>query len=184
MAKGQSIAGRKNNDGIDYYETPVWAVEKLLEKEVFSEFILEPCCGGGAIAKTLEDYGHNVLSTDIRTDDGIYGLPGVDFFAAEFNPIANIITNPPYFCADEFVKLSLDIATDKVAMLLKLSFLESMKRYPLFKNSPLRTVYVFSSRVTMFPANQVKPINSGTIAYAWFVWEQGYIGKPEIDWLI
>ena len=29
-----------------------------------------------------------------------------------------------------------------------------------------------------------KPKNSGTIAYAWYVWEKGYTGKPQIDWLI
>ena len=24
---------------------------------------------------------------------------------------------------------------------------------------------------------------SGAIAYAWFVWEKGYKGKPTIDWI-
>lgn len=26
--------------------------------------------------------------------------------------------------------------------------------------------------------------SSGTIAYAWYIWEHGYIGKPQIQWII
>lgn len=181
--KGISIAGRKKADGIDFYETPAWATEKLLEKESFIGNILEPCCGAGAISRILEAHNYSVISADIRTDSGVYGTPGVDFLSVA-NATDNVVTNPPYFCADEFVKHSLEIASGKVAMLLKLSFLESVKRYPLFQLTPLRTVYIFSKRITMYPANQPKPKNSGTITYAWFIWEKGYSGQTQIDWLI
>ena len=43
MTKGISIAGRKVNDGVDFYQTPRWAIEKLLEIEKFNGEILEPC---------------------------------------------------------------------------------------------------------------------------------------------
>ena len=29
-----------------------------------------------------------------------------------------------------------------------------------------------------------KAKESGTIAYAWYIWEKGYTGKPQIEWLI
>lgn len=69
-------------------------------------------------------------------------------------------------------------------MLLKLSFLEGVKRYSFFKKSPLKNIYVFCKRVTMHPFGMEKPKNSGTIAYAWYIWEKGYKGNPQIDWLI
>ena len=183
MAKGISIAGRKVNDGVDFYQTPRWAIEKFLEVETFNGEILEPCSGNGAISKVLEEYGYNVLSQDIRDDDDVYGDKGVDFF--EYNgEVDNIVTNPPYFCAKEFVEKSLEVSKSKVAMLLKLSFLEGAKRYEFFRSTPLKTVHVFCKRVTMYPANEEKPKNSGTIAYAWFIWEKGYNGKPTIDWIL
>jgi hypothetical protein len=38
-------------------------------------------------------------------------------------------------------------------MFLKLQFLESADRYEWFKNTPLKMVYVFSKRPTLYPAN-------------------------------
>ena len=40
MVKGISIAGRKVSDGVDFYQTPAWAIEKLLEVETFEGNIL------------------------------------------------------------------------------------------------------------------------------------------------
>lgn len=42
----------------------------------------------------------------------------------------------------DFIIKSLELSENKVAMLLKLSFLESANRYDFFKNTPLKKVYV------------------------------------------
>lgn len=76
MTKGISIAGRKVNDGVDFYQTPTWAIEKLLEVVTFEGNILEPCSGNGAISKVLEEHGYNVVSQDIRDDESVYGVGG------------------------------------------------------------------------------------------------------------
>lgn len=183
--KGNSIAGRKVNDGIDFYQTPTWAIEKLLEKEKFVGEILEPCSGAGAISKVLELNGYNVISQDLREDDGVYGGKGKDIFNIDTDyHIDNIVTNPPFCVAQEFIEKSLHIANNKVVMLLKLSFLEGAKRFDFFQNTPLKKIYVFCKRVTMYPEGTEKPKNSGTIAYAWFVWEKGYEGQPMVDWIL
>jgi len=184
---GISIAGRKKNDGIDFYQTPTWATKKLLEYEKFEGDILEPCCGSGAISIVLENADYEVYSGDIRTDDDVYGVKGADILklnSKEDSKFDNIVTNPPYYCAKEIILKSLDITSGKVAMLLKLTFLESVKRYEFFKNTPLKIVYVFCKRVQMYPEGIERPKNSGTICFAWFIWEHGYIGKPQIEWLI
>jgi hypothetical protein len=184
MGIGLSIAGRKRNDGIDFYQTPKVATLKLLEKETFNGSIIEPCSGQGAIAKVLEGKGYHVTSCDIRNDDDVYGEKGIDIFSLQQDSFSNVITNPPYFIGKEVVEKSLEIATDKVCMLLKLTFLESAKRYSFFKSSPLARVHVFSNRVTMYPFGTEEPKNGGTITFAWFVWEKNYIGHPTIDWII
>jgi len=184
MAKWTSIAWRKRNDGIDFYQTPTWCVEKLLEKESFSENILEPCSWAGAISKVLEKHWYNVFSEDIRTDDWVYWNKWQDFLLYNKPKVWDIITNPPYFIAKDFINKALENTDWKVAMLLKLSFLESKDRYEFFKNTPLKKVYVFCKRITMYPKWTEKPKNSWTIAYAWYVWEKWYKWKPEIDWIL
>jgi hypothetical protein len=47
---------------------------------------------------------------------------------------------------------------------------------------PLKTVYQFSKRVSLYKGG-VKMKNSGMIAYAWYVWDKDYVGKPTIEWI-
>ena len=169
--KGLSIAGRKRDDGIDFYQTPVEATKQILKRETLEGSILEPCCGAGAISSLIP----NCIATDIRF--------GKDIFSYEDNSFDNIITNPPYKYAQEIVEKSIKIARCKVVMILKLCFLESERRRKMFESSPLKMVYVFCKRVQMYPEGTEKPKNSGTIAYAWYVWDKKYTGKPTIEWI-
>ena len=72
----------------------------------------------------------------------------------------------------------------KIAMFLKTVWLESEARYDMFQDDefPLKTVYQFSKRVTLYKGG-VKMKNSGMIAYAWYVWDKDYVGKPTIEWI-
>ena len=179
-----SIAWRKRDDGIDFYQTPTWAVYKLLELEKFDWLILEPCSGAGAISKVLEKAWYTVYSQDIRTDIWVYWEKWNDFLNDFQDKTENIITNPPFKYAQAFIEKSLEISTWKVCIFLKLSFLESIWRYEFFKNTPLKKVYVFCKRVNPYPENIEKPKNSWTIAYAWYIWEKWYKWEPKIDWII
>lgn len=180
MNIGTSISGRKKNTrGIDFYQTPTWAIQKLLERIELSGSILEPCSGNGAIAKLIS----GCVASDIRSDDEVYGTKGVDFFSYREKTFDHIITNPPFAIAQDIIEHSIKVANKKVYMLLKLQFLESVTRYDFFKNTPLKKVMVFCKRITMFPAGEDEPKNSGTIAYAWYEWEIGYEGSPTIEWI-
>lgn len=180
---GEDPSTKRKKEG-DFYETPKWAIDALLRREGFEGMILEPCCGKGAISKVLEQYGYKVISSDISTGDNIYGKKGID--ALSINKISdNIITNPPFnkHILNKIVEHLSSIYIKKMALLLRLTFLESEGRRELLSALPLKAVYVFSSRVTMYPENEEKPKNSGTTAYAWFVWEKGYVGRTIIDWI-
>lgn len=180
--KNYGIFGRKIKDGIDFYATPREAVEALLKVESFNGLIYEPCSGAGAISKILEENNYYVVSSDIREDENVYGIKKSDIFKINEYKIDNIITNPPYQFAKECILKSLEIANKKVAMLLPITFLASEKRYNFFKETPLKKVYVFANRITMYPEFYTEKIkNGGMKTYAWFVWEKGYKGIPQID---
>lgn len=180
--KCQSIVGTNNDGGRpanDFYPTPEAGTLGLLKVETFSGNIWEPACGDGSMSKVLEAKGYTVISTDIEPRG--YGDQGDFFFYS--SPLAeNIVTNPPFRLAQEFVSRSLCLGCKKIAMLCKLAFLEGQERGKWFPNTPLKTVYVFSERLQM-TRNGEQPTGSGMIAFAWYVWERGYYGKPMIGWI-
>jgi len=96
-------------------------------------------------------------------------------------PVENIITNPPYVIAQDFIEKAKIQATNKIAMLLKLNFLEGIGRYQMFKDKffPLKCVYIFCKRVSFENKG-----SSGMLAYAWYVWEKNYQEKPYLDWIL
>lgn len=170
----------------DYYATDPKAVELLLENETFNQTIWECACGEGHIAKVLESNGYSVISTDL-IDRG-YGEGGIDFLTQTENRGGNcgdIVTNPPYKLALEFAQHALEIVEEgnKVAMFLKLTFLEGQKRKQFFLKYPPKRIYVFSKRMLCAINGQFKPGEGSAIAFAWYIWEKGYKGKPTIDWI-
>ena len=163
---------------------PPQAVEQLLELEEFAHLILEPCCGEGHISKVLLAHGHDVISQDLY--DYGYGTPGCDFLTPDNTGIqalaGDIITNPPYKYAREFVEKALRVVAPgyKVAMFLKLTFLEGKGRQSLFDTMQLKTVYVSRSRINCGLNGQFS--GTSAVAYGWFVWQRGYHGDPVIRW--
>lgn len=185
MSKALSIVGSSRNNGEreknDFYPTPAYAVEELLKKESFIGNIWECACGEGDISNVLIKNGYSVYSSDLINRG--YGEGNIDFLKQE-KLYSNIITNPPYKYALDFVLASKRQSINKIAMFLKTTFLESQSRKEMFEDTdyPLKSVYQFSKRVTLYKEG-VKMKNSGMIAYAWFVWDKGYVGKPTIEWI-
>jgi len=166
-------------DGPDFFPTPAWATHALADNEKFEGEIWESACGNGAMSQVLETYGNRVESSDLF--DRGYGEAGVDFLDSK-RRAANIVTNPPYNCAEGFVRSGLDKADRKLALLLRLAFLEGANRQrTIFSRCPPSRVWIFSERITFYPANAVQK-GSGTTAYAWFVWDKGADGRTELNW--
>mgnify|MGYP003334265481 FL=1 len=180
---GASNHTDKDRQNEDYYATEPKAAKLLLGLETFSPNIWECACGEGHLSKIFTDAGYNVKSTDLM--DRGFGENGIDFLSIDnLQWNGDIITNPPYKLALDFVLKAKKQGKKKIAMFLKTVWLESESRYEMFKDTefPLKTVYQFSKRVTLYKGG-VKMKNSGMIAYAWYVWDKDYVGKPTIEWI-
>lgn len=178
MNKAQSIVGDSNHRADhDYYPTPDYATQALLDKEQFSHQIWEPACGEGHMSKVLIKNGYNVISSDLIRRG--YGTPEIDFLTSE-QSYDNIITNPPFSLGLEFILRAKKLSNHKIAMLLKTQFLEGVRRQPMFLDTefPLKCMYQFSKRLTF--GNKK---SGGMLSFAWFVWQKDYVGKPYIDWI-
>jgi hypothetical protein len=157
----------------------------LLELVELNKNIWECACGQGHLSKIFEDAGYNVKSTDL-IDRG-YGETGVDFLSQTELFDGDIITNPPYKYAKEFVEKGLELVNDgnKVIMFLKLQFMEGKARKKLFTKHPPKTIYVSSSRITCAKNADFEMMKAGggsAVAYAWYVWEKGFNGDTIVKW--
>lgn len=164
----------------DYYATEPKATEWLCKLEKFDGKILEPSCGEGHISEELKKAGYDVVSRDL-VDRG-YG-DVADFLAVDnLRWDGDIVTNPPYKYAQEFVEKALQIIPEgkKVCMFLKLLFLEGKARKEFFRVNPPKTVWVSSSRLQCGMNGKFE--GTSATCYAWFVWEKGYEGDTIIKW--
>ena len=167
-------------NGPDFFPTPRWATHALIDNEAFDGEIWECACGDGSMSEVLKQTGNAVVSSDLY--DRGYGEAGVDFLKAR-RKTQNIVTNPPYNAAEGFVERGLDLAHRKFALLLRLAFLEGKNRqHTIFAKNPPSRVWVFSERITFYPAGAVQK-GSGTTAYAWFVWDKDVHSEAQLKWL-
>lgn len=167
-------------DGPDYFPTPAWATFALADNERFDGDIWECACGDGAMSEVFEEIGYNVTSSDLY--DRGFGEAGVDFLTTN-RKSDNIVTNPPYNCAEGFVRSGIQNAERKFALLLRLAFLEGANRArTIFSENPPSRVWVFSERITFYPAGADRK-GSGTTAYAWFVWDKIAPNNTDLKWL-
>lgn len=169
----------------DLYCTHPSAVESLLKVETFSRDIWEPAAGLLHISKTLEEHGHRVRSSDIEAR--CEGVEEKDFLFMDCEQwCGDIITNPPYSTAGEFVLKALHSVGNgaKVAMLLRLLFLEGQqRRREIFENAPPHTVYVFSRRTVCAKNGDFSAHTAAAQCFAWFVWIKGWKGDTTVKWI-
>ena len=186
--KNFSLNSTKRNKN-DYYQTPYSMTRQLLEVENFEGKILEPSCGAGAIVKVLRDYDKSVDYCDLNNE---FSLTGIfknfkDFVNDDFDRYDNIITNPPYSLAKEFILKAKQITNNKIAMLLPLNYLHGVTRYNeiyLDKEFPLKSVYVFC-RYGMLEETirDDGTYRTGMMVYAWYIWDKSYKSEPIIRWI-
>lgn len=185
----------------DYYPTPPEAVWSLLRRvgsdlnEHNYGRWLEPAVGTGAIIKAVQEKKRLLRwepmwdALDINlTEETISELRSdVDssmrfakqnylLFSLEDKPDSGdpyevILTNPPFFIAQDFVEHSLDIANGAVViMLLRLGFLGSKKRAEWWQGKEPDALYVLSDRPDFTGEG------GDSSDYAWYFWNWHHKG--------
>lgn len=177
----------------DFYATDPEALELFYKKfnEDGNEIavkVWEPSCGMGHLSKVLENHGHEVMSTDLIHRG--YGQGGIDFladFVIDRDKLfkGDILTNPPFKLAEQFVETGMSRLQDgnRLFLFLKIQFLEGQKRKELFKKYPPKFVYCHSSRQLCCKDAEFEKYTATTQFYAWYVWEKGFTGDTVIRWI-
>lgn len=170
---GASSHTDKDREEDDYYATDPIVAKLLLEEEMFNYNIWECACGVGDLSKVFVDAEYNVKSTDLVYRG--YGEGNVDFLSGDNTFFdGDIITNPPYKYAKEFILKALDIIPtgNKVAMFLKVQFLEGKDRKKMFLQYPPKTIYVSSGRILCAKNGEfekMRAVGGSAVAYGQLV---------------
>jgi len=197
-----ALRERKSNiwarDAYDWYVEPEWCSQRLFDVEPFVGEIVDPACGIGRIVGTARAAGYRTQGLDIvRRSDACDEV--ADFMSDVWQSQRpcwpeNIVSNPPFKLCDPkpgvrpkgFVELALERTCRKVALLLPASWLFGVRRAERLRTTPLRRVHLLVPRPSMPPGAVIaagEKVGGGTTDFAWFVWEHGYRGLPEITWL-
>lgn len=187
-ASNHSINEREKDD---FYATDPHALEIFLDKLKEDNIelhhnIWECACGEGHLSKVLINKGYNVYSTD-KVNRG-FGNGQIDFLqekCIENDLEADILTNPPYKYAKEFVEKALEIQADRyyTIMFLKIQFLEGQARKKLFEKYPPKYIYVNSARQICYINGDMSKKMSSATCYCWYIWEKGFKGEAIIRWI-
>ena len=186
-ARNGALEEREDND---YYATDPRALELFLDKffedgERLADKVWECACGEGHLVNVLKRYGHEVFCSDL-VDRGCEGAEMLDFLTAGCKWYGDILTNPPYKYAKEFVLEALDSIDNghKVVFFLKCQFLEGKDRFKsIYKDYPPKYVYVHSARQNCAKNGKFDKYKSATLCYCWFVWQKGFKGETILRWI-
>lgn len=164
----------------DFYRSEGRAARDILNNEQFTGPIWEPACGDGALARVFKDGGYKVKATDLIYRG--YGEQRSQDFLKAKKSFGNIVTNPPFEIAEPFVAKALELYEGKLALILRLAWLEGIGRYErLWSTDPPARIWVPCKRYH-YARNGVEDTPT-TIATCWFVWDREAKIKRQIGWI-
>lgn len=182
----------------NWYVEPEWCSRRLFDVESFEGGIVDPSAGGGNIINSAKAAGIEAYGYDLR-DRGHPGvLSGRNFITGEGYihgswPTPNIVSNPPYGkgegkerLEEQFLRLSLERARNKVALFLDASWANASKRGAWLETLPLYRVYKVGPRPACPPGDFIRAggkVGNGTKDYSWFVFLKGFQGSPTLHWM-
>lgn len=175
---GASNHSEHDREANDLYCTHPSAVEALCDLETFSPQIWEPCAGLGHIADVLRCRGYKVRESDILTRGR--EIEQLDFLSSNEKVDCDIITNPPYKLATKIIRKGMEVTTqgNRIAMWLRILYLESMERKQLFTEYPPMQVWISSKRIPCAMNGDFDKITSSAQGYMWLIFQNGYRGEP------
>jgi len=175
---GKAYANRKSaseRPGGDLYHTPKSLTTELLKVEKVNN-VWEPASGYGAITDVFKEHNIEYRATDILT--------GTNFLKTTEKHNGDIMTNPPFSLWDKFVSKGKELSANKTIMLGRTNYFGTQSRFESGIWDTLKNIYVFTRYVDyQTPLRDDGLFHVGALCTGWFVWEQGYKGKPQIDFI-
>lgn len=174
----------------DFYATPEWCSRALFQHvdELRELPVLDPCAGDGAILKVAQNYRletHGIEIRDVPAPPGVLSWSVIDALehvrrvppVRKWASMTNIVTNPPYSLAQDFIEAWRD-RVRLSAWLLRLNFLGSQKRAEWFRRNPPARVLILPRRPSFTGGA------TDSCEYAWIIWDSSRPqAETKLGWL-
>ena len=172
---------------LEHYETPEWAALAILEKEVCTQLVFDPCCGTGVLSKAAAHHNNYVVQSIDIHDWGYPLQTQVDDFLLVDEDFSEttVFMNPPFSKACEFVEKSIELGARKIVCFQRFAWWESKTRREFWKKNPPSRVYICGDRASCwrhdlpkddkgnrFDPKTGKKLSNSPTAHAWFVWDR------------
>jgi predicted RNA methylase len=171
---------------LEHFESPAWAVLAILEKEILTKQVYDPCCGTGILGEIAIAQGYEMVSFDIHDWGYKNQLMRQDYLDPDFTGQKfdehSVIMNPPFSKASEFVLKAKELGARKILCFQRFSWLESKDRREFWDKNPPAKIYLCAERASCW-RHDIPPENrksSTPTSHAWFVWEKGFLGNPTV----
>jgi hypothetical protein len=141
-----------DRDRDDFYSEPEWCARRLFKVEEFHGLVWDPACGRGTIPHAARTAKLSNFASDIA-DHG-YGVRQ-DFLTASAPTIAglfNVVCNPPFKLAREFVEHALTLGAAKVAIIFPIARLNAAH---WLEALPLARIWLLTPRPSMPPGAMI-----------------------------
>jgi predicted RNA methylase len=169
------------------WETPRWAARAILEAELLTSVVVDPCCGTGVLSEAAKAAGYDVLPLDLY--EWGYEGPLLDWFsdlAADYvttyatgRPFS-VLMNPPFSRATGFVDRAFTLGARKVVCFQRQAWRESRDRRQWWEAHPPARTWVCGDRAVPYllhlSPEERKAMNGMQTAHAWYVWERHHKG--------
>lgn len=192
----QQMVNRRNPEGDpDFYPTPKWITRALIEflhaRGVGLGTIWEPACGEGHMVEAMQEYGYQVMMSDLFAEAAGMGPEyAIDFVDPAAPPAEDsvdwVITNPPYGFAkyavegkktpkrvyrpDRFMLNGINVGRAGSAMLVRTNMIAGEDRIQdIYQKFPPTFVVQFPKRLN-FHKGKMKKSSGGMVDFCWMIW--------------
>lgn len=183
-----------NDNELDDFPTPPWATRAWMEIlfRLYAnngQTVWECSSNRGYMVRPMQEFFSlgNVMASDV--------VPYLEFPFATVHDFLNvpiipfgrhvdwIITNPPFIRAADFIERGLLLARVGVAVLVRTSFLEGVRRYErLFRDNPPNAIWQYVERVPMVQG-RYDPVASTATSYCWLLWKKSMSRREPLQWI-
>jgi hypothetical protein len=143
---------------MEAFETERWAVDGILDRELTTVHVLDPCAGLGMIARCCADRGLRVIAMD-AVDWEAYLPARMRFspmYIGDFLSVETalqlrdytVVMNPPFSLAEAFVEKAMALGARKVICFQRQAWRESNGRRSWWEKNPPARVWVCGARAT------------------------------------
>jgi hypothetical protein len=143
---------------LEAFETAPWAAKAILEVEIMTREVFDPCCGTGVLGAAASQKGYLVKTMDIRdwSQDFTCAPPDIvdDFLSIGSMPVlwgdgVSVYMNPPFSTACDFVDRARQLGARKIICFQRQAWRESVKaRRDWWEKNPPARVWVCGARAT------------------------------------